>query len=131
MMRSAAGPINDDGYYVQGVERLNYQIQSWVVKMTKSVPDKRISHRNSDRILEGLEELGETSEETLEMLRSEETSLQRLYEQPRTRIALVRHVIALFFFDRIFNPFAFGLEEDISDQLWSIQDGIFSQGCPL
>jgi hypothetical protein len=131
MMRSAAGPINDDGYYVQGVERLNYQIQSWVVKMTKSVSDKRISHRNSDRILEGLEELGETSEETLEMLRSEETSLQRLYEQPRTRIALVRHVIALFFFDRIFNPFAFGLEEDISDQLWSIQDGIFSQGCPL
>jgi hypothetical protein len=130
-MRSAQGPIHDDGYYVQGIERLNYQIQSWVVKMTKSVSNTQISYYNAESILKGLEELGDNGEETLDMLRSGNTSLQKLYSQPRTRIALVRHVIALFFFDRIFDPFAFGLDEDKSELLWDIQDGIFSQGFPL
>jgi hypothetical protein len=127
-MRSAQGPIHDDGYYVQGVERLNYQVQSWVVKITKSVPDTRLSYNTQDRIMKALEDLGDNGEETVDMLKSGKTSLQRLYEQPRTRIALVRHVIALFFYDRIFYPFAFGLEEEQSDQLRNIEDGIFSQG---
>lgn len=127
-MRSAQGPIHDDGYYVQGVERLNYQIQSWVVKITKSISDTRLSYNTPDKIIKALENLGENGEETVEILKSGRTSLQRLYEQPRTRIALIRHVIALFFYDRIFYPFAFGLEEEQSDQLWDIQDGIFSQG---
>lgn len=111
-MRSSQGPVHDDGYYVQATDRLNSQIQSWVRNHPRIFSHPYISHEKAREVFKILETLGENGEESLEYLRSGNSSLQILYKQSRSRIAIIRHIIALFLFQRIFHPFAAGLDEE-------------------
>jgi hypothetical protein len=127
-MRSAQGPVHDDGYYVQTADRLNLQIQSWVARNSKTISDPYIPDNLAREVFKFVERLGENGKKSLQSLTSDHSSLQMLYKYSRSRIAVIRHIIALFLFQSIFHPFAVGLDEGQSELQYKIQECIFSQG---
>jgi hypothetical protein len=118
-------PLRSEDSYIDHFQDLKNQIESWVAGHSKQNANVLLERRTQNSVLAKLEQLGTYGIHTTESFRS---SLGQWYTNKRTRIPLIRHIIALFLFGRVFNPFAFGLKcQDSSDHLIFIEDHLFTQ----
>lgn len=129
-MRNAQGPILDEGYYSRGFDGLRREIDSWVAKQYKKNANQSLSDDAPSVIVRIVSLFGDHGLACSHFLQSEEYSIQMLYNERRTRIPLIRHVIAIILFDQVFDRFAFGLTRDSSDYTQSIEDSILQQSSP-
>jgi regulator of replication initiation timing len=131
-MRNAQEPIRGEEKYTQPFEDLNNNITSWAFKQSKrhanvALQDSKVR----TAVLTKLESFGVHGKHTATCFRS---SLLQLYYSKKTRAPLIRHILALFLFDRVFYPFAFALKSpdsashDASHYITFIEDDLFEQG---
>ena len=80
------------------------------------------------QILNRISLLGPHGTKTREYLESAEDRLQSLYGTRRWRLRLIRHVVTLFLFNEVFEPFALGISQEFSDGLKFIDMNVNRQG---
>lgn len=109
--RSSQDPINDDAYYTQRLTRLNEIIKSWVPTFFKSKQlDRDLTDDEEERLLQFLGR-GRQRDQELQFF-SSKGSIRTIFQAPRRRMALVRHILSIFLCDDIFGPFCFGLSPE-------------------
>lgn len=123
-------PLRGEDYYIQCFEDLKNDIESWVVTYSKKNANATLTPPVPNLVLGKINTLGDHGQHIAEYLRLQipHLKLLQVYNSKKTRIPLIRHVIALFLFDQIFEPFAFGLTRDSSDRIKDIEDRLFKQG---
>ena len=130
-MSNAQEPIRGEEKYTQRFEDLNNKITLWVLKQSKLNADVTLHDGNlRSSVLTKLESFGVCGRHAATSIRS---SLAQLYASKKTRASLIRHILALFLFDRVFYPFAFALKfpdasAQASDYMKSIENDLFEQG---
>lgn len=135
-MRNAQEPLRGEEKYTQKFEDLNNKITSWVLKQSKQHANTALKDSKvRTAVLTKLESFGVHGQHTATCVRS---SFPQLYNSKKTRAPLIRHILALFLFDRVFYPFAFALKptdsklsHDSSHYLTFIEDELFEQGQPI
>ena len=124
-MSKVQEPLRGDDHYIKLFDDLKNDIDSWVASLSKKNASATLRPGVPKTILVKLGALGEHGHYTAEFLRP---LLLQLHGGRKTRIPLIRHVLALFLFDQIFEPFAFGLTRDSSKNMKDIEDRLFKQG---
>jgi len=119
-------PLHSEDYYIQKFRELNAEIELWIAKYAKTTA-KPLTDSEEKTLLKKLSGLGASGEESSKVL-SIKNTFQTLYEDARSRIRLLRHIVALFLFEQILSPFAVGLSPEVSNALSSIEGTILSQG---
>jgi hypothetical protein len=128
-MGSGHGPIKTEEYYSSNFEALGCLIEKEIVKLSKVHRNYTLTDLQTSQVLSYISEVGTLGQKCSDLLKSEGTySLQNLYSQGKLRILLIRHVIALFLYERIFDPFAFGVSREVSDCLRSVDRDIMFRG---
>jgi chromosome segregation ATPase len=112
-------PVVDD-YYIQLFEEIKSEVEIWSAKHGKSNAGATLSQEHEDQLLDIIARLGNSGIASVDFLRANPQSFRTWYSNARSRIQLVRHVIASFLYDKIFEPFAAGLPS----QLWQALVGI-------
>lgn len=128
-MSKVQEPLRGEDHYVKLFDDLKNDIDSWVASHSKKNANATLRPQVPKTILAKLDALGEHGKYTAEFLRL--PNLLQLHSGKKTRIPLIRHVLALFLFDQIFEPFAFGLTRDSSQNMKDIEDQLFKQGTSL
>ena len=125
-------PVFSDDHYVLAFKQLNDMIELWIVKHWKKNTRQNWHPTSHERNLQGIADFGPTGREAAELLRSQLLPLYANKPSPvRIRIPLIRHIFAAFLFDQILEPFAIGLDSQVSHTLSIIEDDLFSQGIPI
>ena len=130
-MRNAQEPIRGEEKYTQAFEDLNNKITSWILTQSKKNADVTLKDANiRTAIMTKIKSFGKYGVHTATQI---EPTLQQLYASKKTRAPLIRHILALFLFDRVFDPFAFALKypdpsHDASNYLKFIENDLFLQG---
>jgi hypothetical protein len=125
-------PIFSDDHYVLAFKQLNDMIELWIVKHWKKNTKQNWHPTSHERNLQGIADFGPTGREAAESLRSQLLPFYAKKQSPvRIRIPLIRHIFAAFLFDQIFEPFAIGLDSQVSHTLSIIEDDLFNQGIPI
>jgi hypothetical protein len=127
-MESGKGPLHDEEYYIQGFEELRGAIESWIAKHSKANSGQALSEQAQVEVSGILAKLGDQGALSSKFLNAERHDIRSLYGNRRSCIALIRHVVALFLFTEVFEPFAFGLPQSFSDELKWMKRDIFSRG---
>jgi hypothetical protein len=122
----AREPVHQDSYYTDNIDGLNHFIQSAVAKTFKSKPSQDLSEEAGNQILDILSKLGEPGKGTVKVL--SKLSIWEMHKHTTRRIMLVRHITALFLWEKVFTPFAFGLEKNLSYNFLAIEDYLSSCG---
>jgi myosin heavy subunit len=130
-MEKGRGPIRDEHFYIQSFEGLKRLIEQRVLKLSQTHNNHSLSEPVQADILKRISELGPHGKSSAEVLKSEHHALQKLYNVSRWRHSLIRHIVALYLLDRVFQPFAFGLSQEFSDGLKSIETDVMSRGLAL
>ena len=125
-MSKVQEPLRGEDHYIKLFDDLKNDIDSWVAGHSKKNANASLRPQVPSTILVKLGALGEHGQHTTEFLRL--PHLLQLYSGKKTRIPLIRHVVALYLFDQIFEPFAFGLTRDSSKNMIDIEDQLFKQG---
>ena len=123
---SAQGPVKDDGYYVDQFEYLNHLIQSSIAGMFKWKSDADLSNNAVSKVVSLLDSIDPHGKCTLKMLRNYKPGVVTLHKDAVLRMALLRHLIALVLWDKIFRVFAFGLDGNVDQNLRTIERALFS-----
>jgi hypothetical protein len=126
-MRSAQDPICDEDHYVRGFEGLRRNIDSWVAKQYKLNSKQALRDSCAYEIVELISRLGEHGAKAGNTLQGGKYSIRSLYRERRTRIPLIRHIIAIHLFHEIFYPFAFGLPAESDHYSKSLEQGILHE----
>jgi hypothetical protein len=124
-MRRPQDPIYDDPYYSQRFAQLNETIKSWVASSFKS---KKVDHD----ILE------EDETKLLQLLQKHAPStfwiagsVKTIFHDPRRRLALVRHLLAIQLSKYIFTRFCFGLGSDADSLMRQIVTSSMENRIPI
>lgn len=128
-MRAPQEQLRDDAYYTDKLQGLNRMIQSWIagifISNCRSLTPE--AGRRLLEIISGLDPYGRATESIL----SDENKYDdvwTLHQDPTKRVALARHIIALFLWRYIFGPLAFGLKKEDSLRMRDIEKKIISNG---
>jgi hypothetical protein len=106
-MRSPQDPVHDDAYYSRRLVQLNEMIKSWVASLFKFKKiDHDIQNAEEKRLVRLLEFANGEGPSTSYM----KGSIRDMLHVPRKRIALVRHLLAIYLFQMVFTKFCFGLQ---------------------
>ena len=126
--KSPQAPNKVESYYIKQLERLNQFISSKVADLCKREHTKTFQapEQAIHNVLRTLQELGPHGRETATMLG--QGLLWTLDTDIRRRIAVLRHIIALFLQSYVFDPFAFGLDQHTSKTLRDTEDTIAKIG---
>ena len=122
-------PVVDD-YYIQLFEEIKFEVEIWSAKHGKSNAGATLSQEHEDQLLDIMVHLGNSGIASVSFLRANPRFLRTWYSNARSLIQFVRHVIASFLYDKIFEPFAAGLPTQFSQALdwirsYVIEDGFF------
>ena len=131
--RNAQEPLRGENKYVQDFEDLNNKITLWIGAQSKKNANATLQINTRTAILTKTKSFGNYGVHTATQI---EHSLKELYVSKKTRAPLVRHILSLFLFDRIFYPFAFALKNpdpshEASNYLKYLEDDLFTQGLTL
>jgi hypothetical protein len=121
---SAHGPVRDEDYYNQSFQQLNGIVEHEVVKLSKAHANVILSETRIAEIRNCVSGLGQHGVQSAQFL----DSLQKLYENGRSRHPLIRHIVAMFLLDNVLYPFAFGISQDFSNGLRFVEKEIVNQG---
>jgi regulator of replication initiation timing len=122
--KATLSAVHEESHYVGHLDGLNHLIQSSVAKAFKSNSNQNLSEEAGNKVLDILSEIDPHGRKTVETL--SHTTIWTLHKTGRKRIGVVRHIIALFLWSSVFNPFAFGLEKSVSDNLRIVEDSLLS-----
>jgi hypothetical protein len=124
-MSSAQEPLREEEYYILQFNQIKIDIDSWVAKETRSKPTEPLSDETRNMISSALAGLGRHGSHSADNIMPQ---IQMFYGDRRRRIALIRHIIAIVLFEKIFSRFVFGLNHNSSEYLSYIESQIYSSG---
>jgi hypothetical protein len=127
-MKSANAVVHEDAHYIKLLESLNGTILSSVAKAFKSSCQQDLSEEAGNKILDTLSRIDPWGKQTVEALSLSKVTIWAFHKDAKKRMVLVRHIIALFLWESVFDPFAFGLEKTVSHNLRTIEKDILSSG---
>jgi hypothetical protein len=129
-LKIADAQTKDDAYYIDNLQGLNRMIESSVASVFIDNPSPRkLSNEAGLEILGVLSEFVPSGEFTARLLQDPTyDTIWTLHQDARKRVAFARHLIALFLWDRVFKPFAFGLPLEQSTILKEIEKYIVGNG---
>lgn len=130
-MGTGGGPLNDEEFYSTNWEELKCLVEKQIVKLSKAQVKQTLPEAEQTKILHRLSKLGPRGVKCADFLRSDGHSLQKLYNENHWRHSLLRHIVALFLLDRVFEPFAFGISQELSDGLKFVEKDAKVRGCAL
>ena len=113
-MVTGSGPVKEDSYYQGEFNGLSCLIEKEMRKFSRTHNDCVLADDVPDSVFELVGTLGDQGKLCCEMLQSSQYHFQLLYKQRSLRVVLLRHIVALYLFHHIFEPFAFGLSDEIS-----------------
>ena len=125
------GPLHEESYYIQKPESVKNLIQQGALKLCRVQGNETLSSDREKAVLKALGRMGEYGGPAFAMFNETEYTLPLLYENKTWRIALIRHIIAVFLMERVFSPFVFGVGRELSDGLKYIQNDIIEHGTYL
>jgi hypothetical protein len=124
-MSKAQEPIRGEEFYVQLFEELRGHIQSWMAKNSKLNAKETLEETVPSEVSGFLEKCGAHGVFTAQRFGGE---IRELWTDRKTRVPLLRHVVALFLFETVFDRFAFGHDRAASEYLKWIEGDLFRQG---
>jgi hypothetical protein len=124
-MGTGRGPLQDENYYIHAFNILNSTISQGVLKLVRQA--KQLSTETApDDILLAIKGLGDKGEKSATFF--SDYSLAALYSQVPLKLALTRHVVALFLVHHVFEPYGFGVSEEFSDGLKCVEETLMLDG---
>jgi len=124
-MGTGRGPLQDENYYIHAFNSLNSTISQGVLKLVRQA--KQLPAETApDDILLAIKGLGDKGEKSAKVFSN--YSLPALYGQVPLRLALTRHVVALFLVHRVFEPYGFGISDEFSDGLKCVEEILMLDG---
>jgi predicted nucleic acid-binding Zn-ribbon protein len=129
-MENNLQPVQDEEYYIRMFEEIRSEVENWVAKQGKSNAGPALSPSDEGKLFKILSGLGSTGRKSAEFL-SQNSFCTVWYANTRSRIQLLRHIVAIFLFEKIFKPFAAGLPTKFSEALFWIGDDVISRGSSL
>lgn len=127
-MGKIQGPAKGEEYYIKRFDELKSDIESWAAKHSKLHRNEELSQVSEVELLKSLSELGRCGTMSCQSLKSKTYPIRKLYDYGPTRIGLIRHVVAVFLFDQVFEQFAPGVPQTFSHGLRRIEDDIILHG---
>lgn len=124
-MSKAQEPIRGEDFYVQSFEELRGHIQSWMAKNSKLNAKETLAEGVQMEVVGFLDMCGAHGIITSTKFGAE---IRELWTSRRTRVPLLRHIVALFLFETVFDRFAFGHDRAASEYLKWIEGDLFRQG---
>ena len=125
-------PIHEESYYVQKFESLKGLIEQGSLRLCRAqAKGEKLSIEAEKATLQALVETGAYGEQAVKIFGETKYTLPFLYNLTTWRIALIRHIVAIFLLDRVFSPFAFGISEEFSNGLKCVQADIVERGTHL
>jgi hypothetical protein len=124
-MSKAQEPIRGEDFYVQSFEELRGHIQSWMAKNSKLNAKEILAEGVQTEVAAFLDKCGPHGIITSKKFGSQ---IRDLWTSRRTRVPLLRHIVALFLFETVFDRFAFGHDRAASEYLKWIEGDLFRQG---
>jgi hypothetical protein len=136
---AGTGNMNDilraEDHYVNQMQQISSSIEDWVakhVKSSKKMEKERGYHLPAlednvvFQIVSKIKLLGDHGRKSAARLNE---TFSEYFKEGISRIALIRHIIALYLFHEVLDRFAFGLEPSESNLLMKLEDFIWeSQG---
>lgn len=129
--KKAPSPTHVESYYVERLDQLNQFISSKVADLCKADASKtyRISAQAGSGVLDALAEHKPHGKRASVVL--SRGLIWSLHNDPRRRIAVMRHIVAFFLWIHVFRVYAFSLDIMTSDALTEIEDSICSMGMSI
>lgn len=127
-MSSGRGPVLEEEFYIQSFEELKGVVEHGTVKLSRAQADGTLPNENQMKVLELVSGLGLNGKHSADYFRSNESLFPTVYNTGRWRNPLIRHIVALYLFDRIFEPFAFGISQELSEGLKQIEMDVILRG---
>lgn len=121
-------PTHAEDFYIQSFDDLKSGIIDFIAKHSKQNSKETLTPATQTKILSAIAEFGVTGQATAQFLK---LHLLPLYTSRQFRIHLLRHIVAIYLFDQIFNRFAYPVTPETSDYLRRIEDNLFCQGLPV
>jgi hypothetical protein len=109
-------PAQADSFYREKIELLNREIESRMANLCLSEEDDILSEDRAKQFLAILRTVHPHGSHTAAMFQTP-SQVSAFHQDMRMRIVLVRHVLALLLWDRVFSSFAVGREIGISNCL--------------
>jgi predicted nucleic acid-binding Zn-ribbon protein len=125
-MENDLNPLREEDFYIQGFREIKTDIEMWAATYASN-DIKGLSANEETFLLQNISTIGPRGKASADIL-SKKNVAQKLYKNARCRIPFVRHIIALFLYDNIFEPFAFGFTSSFSQVLSWIDSDIVSYG---
>jgi len=129
---SDLNPNRSEDFYIQNFEGLKGEVENWIAKHAKASLrlSPTLSAENETEVLNVLGILGIAGKESSKVL-GETDALRKQYRDLRSRIILIRHIVAVFLFDQIFHPMMAGLVPCLDEALIWMEKDILSQGITM
>lgn len=127
-MATGRATVHDDDYYAGKFNELKCLIETEMLKLSQAHKGHVLSDEVPERLVEKLRDMGENGENCCKGLASGGYSIQVLYSRGILRHALLRHIVALYLFERVFEPFAFGLTDEVSRAFKVVDNNILAKG---
>ena len=127
-LNRAQEAVYQDSTYVEQLDTLNHFTQSSVASMFKWSCEHELSKEAALKVRGFLKEMDPYGKATLDILTRYGLTISDLHKDSTTRIILIRHIIALFLWKNVFSPFAFGLNENLSHNVQTLENNIFLTG---
>jgi hypothetical protein len=128
-MKIAQAQTKADSYYVDRLQNLNRLIQSSVAGIFVDSDRQRTLKKEGSEVLEILSKLTPYGKFTAELLKTEGfDTIWTLHQDASKRVALARHIVALFLKEQIFFPFIFGVPSGLSNMMRNIEEDVVAIG---
>lgn len=125
-MKAAQTQLRTDLYYIDRLQGLNRQIQDWVANNFIEIPKKqRLTEQAGAELLGMLSKIFPHGNKTSFLLKEKIT---KAHEEPDKRVALARHIFALYLWERVFSPLVFGLSQEESKIYRMIEENMIMNG---
>jgi len=124
-MTSTQEPIREEYWFILQFDHIGMEIESWVAKQTAATPAERIPKADREQLVRQISSWGEIGRNSAEFIQGQ---LKDPYRNRRKKIALIRHIIAIFLFDHVFDRFAFGMSAERSAYFKALETHIYHNG---
>ena len=118
--------LRSNAHYADRLQGLNRHIQEWAAELFIDIPKKqKLKDQAGAELLRMLSNVSVHGENTSTLLK---TNITKAHQIPHKRIALARHIFALYLSEWVFKPLAFGLSHGESRRLRIIEGNMISNG---
>lgn len=128
-MGTGGGPVQNEEFYSSRFENLKFSVEKKLRSLLKDDGKYTLPETSHASVLRRISRVGILGIECKNFLTSGKYTIQALHLNVKWRQLLLRHIVALFLYVRVLEPFAFGLAQDVSTALKCVDKSVLSQGC--